>query len=49
MLFSRYGKRFIQPSRKIPVSTWGCTADTTVDDAFELGQNEARHFIEKNH
>ncbi|MDG1124303.1 MAG: patatin-like phospholipase family protein [Pseudomonadales bacterium] len=48
MLFSHYGKRFIQPSRKIPVSTWGCTADTTVDDAFDLGQTDARHFIEKN-
>ena len=47
-LFSHYGKRFIQPSRKIPVSTWGCTADTTVDDAFDLGQTDARHFIEKN-
>jgi len=47
-LFSHFGKRFIQPSRKIPVSTWGCTADTTVDDAFELGQNDARDFIKKN-
>ena len=50
-LFSHYGKRFIQPSRKIPVSTFyvgGCTADTTVDDAFELGQNDARGFIKKN-
>jgi len=45
MLFSHYGKRFIQPSRKIPVSTWGCTADTTVDDAYGLGQNDAQLFL----
>ena len=51
MLFSYYGKHFIQPSRKIPVSTFyvrgNCTADTRVDDAFALGQNDARHFVEE--
>lgn len=40
--FSRAGILYIQPSEPIPVSTWGCTADTNVDAAFQLGQRDAK-------
>lgn len=35
--FSWQGRHYWQPSRKIPVSTWDCRPNTTVDAAFELG------------
>lgn len=40
--FSWQGRHYWQPSRKIPVSTWDCRANTTVDAAFELGRQDGR-------
>jgi predicted acylesterase/phospholipase RssA len=41
-LIFREGRRWYwQPSRPIPVSTWGCTGSTSVDDAFTLGARDA--------
>lgn len=40
LVFSRAGTLYVQPSEPIPVSTWGCTADTTVDAAYQLGQRD---------
>lgn len=35
--FSWRGRHYWQPSCKIPVSTWDCRPNTSVDAAFELG------------
>ncbi|WP_259371710.1 patatin-like phospholipase family protein [Rubrivivax albus] len=34
-------RTYLQPSRKIPVSTWDCRPRTTVNDAFALGLMDA--------
>lgn len=36
-------RHYWQPSQKIPVSTWDCRPSTTVDLAFQLGQEDANH------
>jgi len=40
-LFRFNGRHYWQPSRRVPVSTWDCTARATVRDAFSLGQQDA--------
>jgi hypothetical protein len=40
-----HGRTYWQPSRKIPVSTWDCRPNTTVEDAFTLGQEDARQMV----
>ena len=40
-LFNWRGRNYWQPSRPIPVSTWDCTTRTTVQDAFDLGRDDA--------
>jgi hypothetical protein len=37
-------RRYWQPSRKIPVSTWDCRPSTTVDQAYQLGLEDASRF-----
>lgn len=41
-VFQHGGRTYLQPSRPVPVSTWDCTAKTTVTDAFSLGYEDAR-------
>jgi len=40
-MFRMNGRWYWQPSRRVPVSTWDCTAKTTVKDAFTLGSDDA--------
>jgi predicted patatin/cPLA2 family phospholipase len=40
-LFSWQGRQYLQPSQKVPVSTWDCTAKTVVSKAFDLGAQDA--------
>lgn len=44
-VFKAYGRTYWQPSRKIPVSTWDCRPNTSVEDAFALGQEDARQSL----
>lgn len=44
-LFEVHGRTYWQPSRPVPVSTWDCRPDTTVEDAFALGQKDARRAL----
>ena len=44
-LFQAHGRTYWQPSRKIPVSTWDCRSNTSVEDAFALGQEDARQSL----
>jgi len=44
-VFKAHGRTYWQPSRKIPVSTWDCRPNTTVEDAFTLGQEDARQMV----
>ncbi len=44
-LFEVHGRTYWQPSRKVPVSTWDCRPGTTVDDAFALGQDDAKRAL----
>lgn len=46
-LFKADGRTYWQPSRKVPVSTWDCRPGTTVEDAFALGQEDARLALAK--
>jgi len=39
-IFKLTGRTYWQPSQKIPVSTWDCREETTVDEAFRLGLND---------
>jgi predicted acylesterase/phospholipase RssA len=39
---------YLQPSRKVPVSTWDCTPKATVLDAFNLGQQDAVARLKSN-
>ena len=43
-LFQWQGRTYWQPSCKVPVSTWDCRPQTTVAQAFELGQSDARRW-----
>lgn len=43
--FSWQGRNYWQPSQKVPVSTWDCTPKTTVQAAFDLGLQDARHAL----
>lgn len=40
-VFTANDRWFVQPSQPIPVATWGCVGNTTVDEAFLLGQRDA--------
>ena len=44
-LFCHAGRIYWQPSQRIPVSTWDCTARTTVREAFSLGEKNAAQAI----
>jgi predicted patatin/cPLA2 family phospholipase len=40
-LFRWRERTYWQPSRRVPVSTWDCTAKATVREAYELGRRDA--------
>ncbi|RUL76634.1 patatin-like phospholipase family protein [Dyella choica] len=40
-LFTWLGRTYWQPSQRIPVSTWDCTAKATVREAYELGLQDS--------
>lgn len=40
-LFTLSDRTYLQPSAKVPVSTWDCTAKTDVARAFEMGRRDA--------
>ncbi len=40
-LFQWQGRNYLQPSLKVPVSTWDCTFKTVIDKAFDLGARDA--------
>ena len=40
-LFTLSDRTYLQPSAKVPVSTWDCTAKTDVTRAFEMGRQDA--------
>ncbi|WP_050479430.1 patatin-like phospholipase family protein [Herbaspirillum rhizosphaerae] len=40
-MFRREGRWYWQPSMRVPVSTWDCTARATVKEAFSLGNGDA--------
>lgn len=40
-LFNLGDRTYLQPSAKVPVSTWDCTARTDVTRAFEMGRRDA--------
>lgn len=46
-LFRWSGRTYWQPSQRVPVSTWDCTAKTTVRDAYELGLQDAHYALDK--
>ncbi len=37
-------RQYWQPSQKVPVSTWDCRPSTTVDQAYQLGLEDASKF-----
>jgi predicted acylesterase/phospholipase RssA len=40
-LFDWHGRIYLQPSQRVPVSTWDCRKDTHVMGAFALGERDA--------
>ena len=44
LTFQYFGSTYVQPSRPIPVATWGCTSATDIDAAFRLGQEDAAKY-----
>jgi len=44
LTFKYFGGTYVQPSRPIPVATWGCTSATDVDAAFRLGQEDGAKY-----
>ncbi|WP_130620085.1 patatin-like phospholipase family protein [Dyella amyloliquefaciens] len=46
-IFDCMGRRYWQPSRPVPVSTWDCTRAATVSDAFSLGFDDACEAMKK--
>jgi predicted patatin/cPLA2 family phospholipase len=44
-LFQLHGRTYWQPSQAVPVSTWDCTAKSTVCAAFDLGVQDARALL----
>lgn len=40
-LFTFGNRTYLQPSAKVPVSTWDCTAKTDVTRVFEMGRQDA--------
>jgi predicted acylesterase/phospholipase RssA len=45
-LFRFCDRLYWQPSRPAPVSTWDCTKRATIDDAFQLGQDDAATMLQ---
>lgn len=45
MIFCEGHRWYWQPSKPVPVSTWDCTRNTSVDEAFDLGRNDARTWM----
>jgi len=46
-VFTHDNRTYWQPSRRIPVSTWDCTARSTVRQAFDLGYEDGRRQLER--
>lgn len=46
MLFAFADRTYLQPSARVPVSTWDCTAKTDVKRAFEMGQRDASSLLQ---
>ena len=44
LAFTYFGGTYVQPSRPIPVATWGCTGATDVDAAFRLGEEDGAKY-----
>ncbi|AMP40512.1 patatin-like phospholipase family protein [Ralstonia solanacearum] len=47
-VFEWQGRAYWQPSRPVPVSTWSCTHETTVEDAFALGYQDAADTLDRH-
>jgi predicted acylesterase/phospholipase RssA len=41
LYFQHRGRWYLQPSKRIPVSTWDCTKKTNIDHAIALGEQDA--------
>ncbi len=41
-MFVWQGRNYVQPSQKVPVSTWDCTAKAIVQSAFDLGVKDSQ-------
>ncbi len=46
-LFNLGDRTYLQPSAKVPVSTWDCTSKTDVARAFEMGRRDALSCMQK--
>jgi len=46
-LFRHRGRHYLQPSRRVPVSTWDCTADADIHAAYELGTRDGMDLMER--
>lgn len=44
-IFRWMGRTYWQPSQRIPVSTWDCTAKTTVRKAYDLGLGDSSRML----
>ena len=47
-LFGWQGRMYLQPSRKVPISTWDCTPKTTIEQACDLGTHDAHFLLKAN-
>jgi predicted acylesterase/phospholipase RssA len=45
-LFCYRGRHYLQPSRRVPVSTWNCTAATDIQAALSLGSQDAANVMQ---
>jgi predicted acylesterase/phospholipase RssA len=43
--FQFQGRWYLQPSERVPVSTWDCTAKTNIQHAIALGERDAVHSL----
>ncbi|WP_198670227.1 patatin-like phospholipase family protein [Dyella sp. C9] len=46
MLFRYQGRHYLQPSQRVPVSTWDCTARTDIQAALALGKRDVATVME---
>lgn len=47
-LFTLEGRTYLQPSRRVPVSTWDCTQGTDINAAVALGRRDALDALRRN-